>query len=372
MLLSVSTNPSMAEEEVIMEVEAVKAVYGEDCTFLSTFPPHLLLQIKPRTADDSSIQFVEASIEIQAGSQYPNDPPDIKISSSKGLDEKRLKDLCTSLHDRARDLFPCSMLVALCEEAVEKLSIMNHPEGDCALCLSPLVSEEEQSESTSFMKLMSCFHCFHSECIIRWWRWLQKQNGLNGTISSRNQNQQVNMGNCPVCRKVFHADDIKHVLDLVGSCSLQSVDINDKEAPDDEKFLQSDSEISRRSKFETLLQLQRECGGLIEPRKDGVLFASMRLYESVPDLAPETNPESSRPSDQRVTEAAGPSRPPNKPKKDVKHPHGHRDKSMSTEDESQASSDRSTSGQRRRNGGTRKFGRKSSRSQTKQWVQKEG
>ncbi|KAI5437233.1 hypothetical protein KIW84_023379 [Lathyrus oleraceus] len=65
------------------------------------------------------------------------------------------------------------------KEAVEKLSDMNHPDGDCPLCLFPLVTEEHQSETLPFMKLMSCFHCFHSECIIRWWNWLEssKQTG---------------------------------------------------------------------------------------------------------------------------------------------------------------------------------------------------
>lgn len=39
------------EEEVRMEVEAVEAVYGDDCIVLNRFPPHLHLHIKPRTAD---------------------------------------------------------------------------------------------------------------------------------------------------------------------------------------------------------------------------------------------------------------------------------------------------------------------------------
>ncbi|KAK4379485.1 hypothetical protein RND71_001347 [Anisodus tanguticus] len=46
---------------------------------------------------------------------------------------------------------------------------MNHPDGECPLCLYPLVDEDEGS-SAPFMKLMSCFHC---ECIIRWWNWLE-------------------------------------------------------------------------------------------------------------------------------------------------------------------------------------------------------
>lgn len=47
------------------------------------------------------------------------------------------------------------------KEAAEKLSAMNHPDGDCPLCLFPLVPEDHQSETLPFMKLMSCFHCFH-------------------------------------------------------------------------------------------------------------------------------------------------------------------------------------------------------------------
>lgn len=46
----------MAEEEVLIEVEAVLAVYGDDCVILDSFPPHLHLHIKPRTADISSQQ----------------------------------------------------------------------------------------------------------------------------------------------------------------------------------------------------------------------------------------------------------------------------------------------------------------------------
>lgn len=46
----------MTEEEVAMEVEALEAVYGEDCVILDSYPPHLHLHIKPRTADISSQQ----------------------------------------------------------------------------------------------------------------------------------------------------------------------------------------------------------------------------------------------------------------------------------------------------------------------------
>lgn len=44
------------EEEVIAEVEAMKAVYESDCVLLRSLPPHFHVSLKPRTADVSSEQ----------------------------------------------------------------------------------------------------------------------------------------------------------------------------------------------------------------------------------------------------------------------------------------------------------------------------
>ncbi|RHN54682.1 hypothetical protein MtrunA17_Chr5g0409521 [Medicago truncatula] len=128
---------------------------------------------------------------------------------------------------------------------------MNHPDGDCPLCLFPLVTEDHQSETLPFMKLMSCFHCFHrwgqfypfircsihyfiildffrtsmkltlywfniafsisnfsfqffsiiigSECIIRWWNWIQSSKET-GSANSDNATAHCNRGmyNCNV------------------------------------------------------------------------------------------------------------------------------------------------------------------------------
>lgn len=46
------------EEETLLEIEAVEAVYGSDCHLIQKFPPHLNVHMKPRTADDSSQQVI--------------------------------------------------------------------------------------------------------------------------------------------------------------------------------------------------------------------------------------------------------------------------------------------------------------------------
>ncbi|KAK1303190.1 hypothetical protein QJS10_CPB11g00274 [Acorus calamus] len=165
-----------AEEEVLLEVEAVESVYGDDCRVVRRFPPHLHVHIRPRTADDSSQQVSAFYLPSHYYWQYPSEPPCLNIVEFKGLDVKRQAHLIHSLQDKAQDLSSCQMLVALCEEAVEILSSMNHPDGNCPMCLNPLVHEVGHDLFLPFMKLMSCYHCFHSECIIRWWSWLQEQN----------------------------------------------------------------------------------------------------------------------------------------------------------------------------------------------------
>ncbi|KAI4295474.1 hypothetical protein L6164_035519 [Bauhinia variegata] len=285
-----------AEEEVLAEVEAVEAVYGGDCLVLNSFPPHLHISMKPRTADVSFEQFVEATIKIIASPQYPKEPPCIDLVDCKGLDEQRQKHLLSCIREKAHELSSCLMLVTLCEEAVEKLSAMNHPDGDCPLCLYPLVPEDQQNETLPFMKLMSCFHCFHSECIIRCWHWLQNTKETDSASSAgaagrptQNMENRKDMhgkmkegaGNCPVCRKPFHAKDLEHVLDLVGSHSSSQSSLDSKLPTGDEKLLVSESEITRRLKFEAILKLQEENSGLIEPKRDLVVLPGMFLPQPV-------------------------------------------------------------------------------------------
>ncbi|XP_004306985.1 PREDICTED: uncharacterized protein LOC101314503 [Fragaria vesca subsp. vesca] len=286
------------EEDVAAELEAVQAVYGDDCVVLDSYPPRIHLHIKPRTADVASQQFVEAVIEIRAGPQYPEKPPQIYLVDSKGLDEERQKHLTNYIREKASELSSCLMLVAVCEEAVEKLSVMNHPDGNCPLCLCPLVSEEEQSQVLPFMKLMSCFHCFHSECIIRWWSCIQKEAKINVSSTAtthslretrdRKDTQgavEESMGNCPVCRKGFHVEDLEHVLHLVDN-EFSRFSLDENEDDESQKFLQSDAEKARRENFDAILKLQQESGGLIEPKKNIAVVPGMFL---TPPVAP-SNP----------------------------------------------------------------------------------
>ncbi|CAO2146966.1 unnamed protein product, partial [Urochloa humidicola] len=295
-----------AEEEVRLELEAVAAVYGDDASVLRDLPPHLVVHVRPRTADDSSQQFVELFLGIKASSQYPKEPPHIYAVESKGLDENRQSYLISSIQNKAKELSNYPMLVTLCEEAGESLSNMNHPAGDCPLCLYPLVGEDKDGSELPFMKLMSCYHCFHSGCIMRWWEWLQhgdaKPKERNTGGKHYNVNQQK--GFCPVCRKVFDEKDIEHVRDLLGESTSRLASLALDLGEDEKELLHSEAEQIRRRRIESLVNLQQERNGLIEPKKDLAIQPGMyvTLPPSTPDPAAEENTD---PSEDTTTSTSG-------------------------------------------------------------------
>jgi E3 ubiquitin-protein ligase RNF25 len=63
-----------AEEEVRLELEAMAAVYGDDVRVLRDLPPHLVVDVRPRTADDSSQQVRLAPSPSPATSPLPLRP----------------------------------------------------------------------------------------------------------------------------------------------------------------------------------------------------------------------------------------------------------------------------------------------------------
>ncbi|KAG0458668.1 hypothetical protein HPP92_021796 [Vanilla planifolia] len=86
----------MAEDDVRLEVEAVLSVYGNDCNLIQDFPPHLTVRIKPRTAEDSSQEFVEVTLGIKSKFKATfEDKMTIKDSSQPGNEALFIDKLTT-------------------------------------------------------------------------------------------------------------------------------------------------------------------------------------------------------------------------------------------------------------------------------------
>jgi len=109
----------MADEEVEEEVVAFEAVYADECTIVQRWPPHVTVTLKPGTAADISVQFVEAVLEIKANDQYPAVAPAFNLKDTKGLDDRRHAKLLSDLHAQVDELSPQPLLLVLAEVCFE-------------------------------------------------------------------------------------------------------------------------------------------------------------------------------------------------------------------------------------------------------------
>jgi len=159
------------------------------------------------------------------------------------------------------------------------------------LCLYPLMGEDKVGSELPFMKLMSCYHCFHSDCIMRWWEWLQHgdTNPKEPNTGDKHYNVNQPRGFCPVCRKVFDEKDIEHVRDLLGDNTSRLASLTVDLGEDEKELLHSEAEQNRRKRIESLVNVQQELNGLIEPKKD--LAIQPGMYVSVPPSTPDTAEE---------------------------------------------------------------------------------
>ncbi|GMH40328.1 hypothetical protein BSKO_08232 [Bryopsis sp. KO-2023] len=221
----------MEEHDVNPELEALQSTYADDLK-ISQLSPSLTftLNVVPRTADDLTNRFVETLLEVAVLESYPETLPEIKLATSKGLGDSRSTQLKERLDEEARSMKGEAMLGQLCEVAFDVVTEMNRPEGDCGICLEPLIFEKKgQYEKGDLVKL-SCFHVFHGKCFPAWWTHQQNE------FRKKEQEMQLKTGmaaasrvlekelpekidglyvvDCPICRTPIYPADLKPWMDL--------------------------------------------------------------------------------------------------------------------------------------------------------------
>lgn len=113
--------------------------------------------------------------------------------------------------------------------------------------------------------------------------------GLDLSSSDKHYNVNQPRGFCPVCRKVFDEKDIEHVRDFLGDNTSRLASLTVDLGEDEKELLHSEAEQNRRKRIESLVNLQQELNGLIEPKKD--LAIQPGMYVSVPPSTPDTAEE---------------------------------------------------------------------------------
>ena len=176
------------------------------------------LDVAPRTLDDATQQYVRATLTIILDNDYPAGAPTLHLSEARGLDDARQAEVMRRLREATADFAAPGdpVLALLCETAFETLTDINHPDGDCAFCLTPVVGDPNDP-AAPFMKLMGCYHCFHTACFRDWWRW--KTAAAEADDRARGPRHPVGSEEaarapthlCPVCRVPIEEEDPRHV-----------------------------------------------------------------------------------------------------------------------------------------------------------------
>ena len=85
------------------------------------------LDVAPRTLDDETQQYVRATLCITLDGDYPANPPTVRLSNVRGLDDTRQAEVRRRLDDACRDSSDEPVLALLCETAFETLTELNRP-----------------------------------------------------------------------------------------------------------------------------------------------------------------------------------------------------------------------------------------------------
>lgn len=237
------------------------------------------------------------AISFAAG---PSAPAVVSLRDSKGLDERRCARVLSAAQAAAREArraarrsaavllwvggaalrpcdkpklpppeqaFPGPQLLVSFEAAADMLTQLNHPDGDCTICLCPLEVRRGPAPASKrpnrplpcssvrsrwrlrgsplpsprapfpclpppqlgarselFFQLMSCYHCFHIACFARWWRSLpahapaaaagagaRQASGASASTPGL-RGEAPPLPGCPVCRVAIRKQDFAHVL----------------------------------------------------------------------------------------------------------------------------------------------------------------
>ena len=223
---------SAVDAAIEEELEALAALYpdnglrvtrggvvsGGDASSSVASPTRVSLDVAPRTLDDATQQYVRATLTIILDNDYPAGAPTLHLSEARGLDDARQAEVMRRLREATADFAAPGdpVLALLCETAFETLTDINHPDGDCAFCLTPVVGDPNDP-AAPFMKLMGCYHCFHTACFRDWWRW--KTAAAEADDRARGPRHPVGSEEaarapthlCPVCRVPIEEEDVRHV-----------------------------------------------------------------------------------------------------------------------------------------------------------------
>lgn len=151
-------------EEANDELEALFSIYDGDISYVEGEEASVVMNFRPRTADNALNSFVSADVLFFLASMYPTTVPSVKIARTSGFgDDGRGLDKCISAFISSVTLGE-PVLMNMFEAIFDYMDGAN--EGECLICNESLGACSAEGQSHALRA--NCYHCFHIDCLCRW------------------------------------------------------------------------------------------------------------------------------------------------------------------------------------------------------------
>ncbi|KAL3931218.1 MAG: hypothetical protein SGPRY_001214 [Prymnesium sp.] len=150
------------------ELQLLSAMYALDEQLTISQPSHhhlhLAIRMLPR-AGAAAQRYMEATLNLHLPPEYPDQPPAISLTHTKGLVDEEERSLLAHVRSLSLELVGECCAYELLEAGLSALTEMNCG-GDCPICREELFPTPTSTPPTY---ISPCFHTFHNECIGQWW-----------------------------------------------------------------------------------------------------------------------------------------------------------------------------------------------------------
>ena len=267
--------PEGIPEELAFELEALEHVIGfgdddnddgEGFTIAQEVDNYTTVSIPltPRNIDGAHEAYVSALLQLKIDTQhYPTTPIITSLHQVKGLTDAACAALQASLASEAQNLAGEMVIGHLCELALDEITNLNHPTGNCIFCLEDLILQplDDSTLKTSLVTpaysvlKLPCYHCFHFPCFSAYFNWVQREQNQQlapqlpspqlhlhrldpGGPSLPPRREDISCENgyiargvfpirCPSCRIEVTSEELRHALPIFQKNQQETRNISD-------------------------------------------------------------------------------------------------------------------------------------------------